>query len=121
MPKAVTPRSATSRRHNPLTDDILSSGLLRTKSTKRRNRSDEGDYENGNQYIDAKASRKILRIGQDLAEEEAAETEAGLGEVEKINSAFDFASRFDGDEQVSDDEEEHAEDQWGDEEVEEVV
>ncbi|KAN0073209.1 Bystin domain containing protein [Elaphomyces granulatus] len=120
MPKAVTPRSATSRRHNPLTDDILSGGLLRTKSTKRRSRSGEDDYENASQYIDAKASRKILRIGQDLAEEEAAEKEAGLGEAEKINSAFDFASRFDGDEQVSDDEEKYGEDQWGDEEVEEV-
>ncbi|KAL1965440.1 hypothetical protein VTN77DRAFT_5696 [Rasamsonia byssochlamydoides] len=118
MPKATTPsrNAAAARRHNPLADDILSVGHLRTKSNKRK-KSRDSDDEDGNHYIDAKLSRKILQIGQDLAEEEAAERRAALGEsAEKINSAFDFSSRFENEEQFSEDEDKFAEDQWGDEE-----
>lgn len=122
MPKATTPsRTAAARRHNPLADDILSAGHLRTKSSKRKSKSRDDDDGDGSHFIDAKTSRKILQIGQDLAEEEAAEQKAALGESsKKINSAFDFSSRFESDEQLSDDEDKFAEDQWGDEEVEEV-
>jgi essential nuclear protein 1 len=124
MPKATNPArtAAAARRHNPLADDIVSSGHLRTKSSKRKLKSGEDDDEDGNHYIDAKASRKILQIGQDLAEEEAAERRAALGDrAEKINPAFDFSSRFESGEQLSEDEDKFAEDQWGDEEVEEAV
>jgi len=128
MPKATTPRS-TSRRHNPLADDLLSSGHLRTQSSKRKSRGknsgqEDDDETGGSNFIDAKASRKILQIGQDLAEEEAAERRAELGEgSEPVNKAFDFSSRFDEDDQGSDDEDKFGEDQWGDEEevVEEAV
>jgi essential nuclear protein 1 len=126
MPKATTPsRSAAAvRRHNPLADDILATGHLRTKSGKRRPHTDDDEEATGDHFIDAKASRKILQIGQDLAEEDAAERRAALGEnTEKANSAFAFSSRFDDDEPSSDHEDKFAEDQWGDdvEEVEEVV
>lgn len=63
--------------------------------------------------MDSKASRKILKIGQELADEAE-----GENRVEKPDTAFDFESRFE------DDEEEPFEDAeaWGDEdeEVEEI-
>lgn len=126
MPKATTPRS-TARRHNPLADDILSSGHLRTTSTqsgKRKSRDDDDEAAAaGDKFIDAKASRKILQIGQDLADEEAAEHRAALGQgSESVNKAFDFSSRFDEDAQISDDEDKLGEEQWADEdEVDDAV
>jgi essential nuclear protein 1 len=61
--------------------------------------------------VDSKASRKILKIGQELADEDEAENQAS-----KPNSAFDFESRFpDGDEEQDSYEEAEA---WGDEEEE---
>jgi essential nuclear protein 1 len=111
MPKATTPVSAArqARRHNPLEEDLTASGPLKTKSGKRKSRhQDEGE-----QFVDSKASRKILRIGQELADEDAEENQ-----VQKPNTAFDFESRLDGE-----DEEEPFEDAeaWGDEEeVEEI-
>lgn len=82
------------RRHNPLEHDIeTSGGRLRTKSItgKRKSRSDEGA--NGDDYIDAKNSRKILAIAQDLADEDASERKA-IAKAVTTNSAFDFGSRF---------------------------
>lgn len=66
--------------------------------------------------MDSKASRKILKIAQDLADEDGEEGD----KVQKPNPAFEFESRFeveDDDENVYGDEE-----AWGeeDEEVEEI-
>lgn len=124
MPKAPSRSSAAARRHNPLADDILSAGHLRTQSSKKskhRSRSGE-DEENGERFVDAKLSRKILQIGQELAEEDAAEQKSSRATEGKLNSAFDFDSRFEDDERLSEDEDKFADDQWGDEEeIEEVV
>jgi essential nuclear protein 1 len=106
MPKATTPVSAArqARRHNPLEEDLTVSGPLKTKSGKRRSRHrDEGE-----QFVDSKASRKILRIGQELADEDVKENQ-----VQEPNTAFDFESRFDGDEEDEPFEDAEA---WGDEE-----
>ncbi|KAL5364628.1 Bystin-domain-containing protein [Aspergillus floccosus] len=125
MPKATTPRSAAAtRRHNPLAEDILTGGHLRTqpsKKNKRKSRAEE-DHEDGERFIDAKMSRKILQIGQELADEDEAEQNAARGQPEeKVNTAFDFESRFEDDEFLSDDDERFKDDQWEDEEeVEEV-
>lgn len=110
MPKATTPIAARQgRRHNPLEDDISATGILKNKPGKRKSR----HQEEGEQFVDSKASRKILKIGQELADEAE-----GENRVEKPNTAFDFDSRFE------DDEEEPFEDAeaWGDddEEVEEI-
>ncbi|EQL29814.1 hypothetical protein BDFG_07595 [Blastomyces dermatitidis ATCC 26199] len=111
------------RRHAPLADDILSSGHLRTKSAKRKSRPDEDE---GDQYLDSKTSRKILQIGQDLADEDAEESRIALAAAGvKRNTAFDFESRFgaEGDDGEGDeDAEKYGEDEWGDveEEIEEV-
>lgn len=116
MPKATTPiRGA--RRHNPLEDDLVATGILRTKNGKRKSRTTEDEEENEN-FVDAKASKNILRIGRELAEEEAA-----LGEQGPSKPAVDFFSydsRFpdeEGDEKTYEDEEE-----WGDDDdvVEEI-
>ncbi|KAI7969618.1 hypothetical protein EIK77_001145 [Talaromyces pinophilus] len=127
MPKATTPSRSTGRRHNPLADDILSTNQVRTSTKpgkKRSHKSANGDDDAENRkegFIDAKASRKILQIGQDLAEEEAAEQqkildEAGAGQ--QHNKAFDFSTRFgDENEYISDDEEKFEEGDWEDEDL----
>lgn len=113
MPKATTPVSAArqGRRHNPLEDDLTATGNLKVKAEKRKSRhQDEGE-----QFVDSKASRKILRMGQELAADEEEEANS----VKATNTAFDFESRLDDDEdEEAGNEEEYEE--WGDEEVEEI-
>jgi essential nuclear protein 1 len=110
------------RQHKPLAEEILNAGHLRTKSGKRKSRSDEDEKDH---YVDAKTSRRILQIGQDLAEEDETERRAAAASKEShINSAFDFDSRFGADEGSEDEEhDKYNVDEWGDEEeiVEEVV
>lgn len=111
MPKATTPVSGSrqGRRHNPLETDLTATPL-KIKGEKRKSRhQDEGD-----QFVDSKASRKILRMGQELADDDVEENS-----VQPANKAFDFESRFeDDDDEVPAQEEEYEE--WGDEEVEEI-
>lgn len=105
MPKATTPVSARQdRRHNPLEVDILATGPLKAKSGKRKSKNEDQEEK----YVDSKASRKILRIGQELADEDEENNQ-----VQKPNPAFDFSSRFDDDEEEEPFEEAEA---WGDEE-----
>ena len=109
MPKATTPVATDrqARRHNPLEHDLTAAGPLKTKSGKRKSRHQDGEEK----FVDPKASRKILRIGQELADEDEAENQ-----VQKLNPAFDFESRFEDE----DDGQEPYEDTeaWGDEEEE---
>lgn len=115
MPKATTPTSAKSqKRHNPLEQDILATGHLRTKSSKRQPKDDADEDEH---FIDSKASSKILQIGRELAEEdkEAATT------TSQRHDAFGFDSRFPP-EGGEEDDVYGDEEAWGDEdeEIEEV-
>ena len=123
MPKATSSRAAAAaRRHNPLADDITSAGHLRTQSSKkgkRRSQGDDEDGENEQRFIDAKMSRKILQIGQELAEEDAAEQKLVMDSGPRSNAAFEFDTRFD--EEPTSDDEKFENDEWVDEEVEEVV
>lgn len=124
MPKATSSRAAAAaRRHNPLADDITSAGHLRTQSSKKGkhpSQDEDEDVGNGQRFVDAKMSRKILQIGQELAEEDAAEQKLSMGAAEpKSNAAFEFDTRFE-DEPLSD-EEKIENDEWVDEEVEDVV
>lgn len=93
MSKATVPR-----RHNRLEDDITAaSGRLRTKSIigKRKSRPDEdGPNEKSDGYVDARSSRKILAIAQDLADEDAADQRAKAKAVGASPGAFGFDSRF---------------------------
>ncbi|EOO03863.1 putative rrna processing protein [Phaeoacremonium minimum UCRPA7] len=114
MPKATTPNAADRRRHNPLEADILGgTGTLRNKAPKRKSRSKEEAEEN---FVDSKASRKILRIGRELIEEDRLENPV----TEPAPSAFDSRFDFEDEEhEVFDDDNDEA---WGDEDdvVEEI-
>ena len=111
MPKATTPVAIDRhvRRHNPLEHDLTAVGPLKSKSGKRKSRHQDDEEK----FVDSKASRKILRIGQELADEDEAENQ-----VQKPNPAFDFESRFEDE----DEDEEHGPyedaEAWGDEEEE---
>ena len=112
MPKATTPVSGArqGRRHNPLDEDLTATENLKVKGEKRKSRhQDEGD-----QFVDSKASRKILRMGQELAADDEEEENA----VKTTNTAFDFESRLDDAQDEEPANEEYEE--WGDEEVEEI-
>ncbi|KAF7713534.1 Bystin family protein [Penicillium ucsense] len=124
MPKATSSRAAAAaRRHNPLADDISAVGHLRTNSTtkkgKRQSHDDGEDGETGERFVDAKMSRKILQIGQELAEEDAAEQQKlRFGGVQpKSNPAFEFDTRFEDD--MPSDDEKYENDNWVDDEEEE--
>lgn len=97
-------KTAMARRHNPLEDDITTAGgRLRTKSItgKRKSRSDENAQGDG--YIDAQSSRKILAIAQDLADEDAEDRKLAAAKPgPQSNAAFGFDSRFATDEDADD-------------------
>jgi essential nuclear protein 1 len=116
MPKTTTPIATArqERRHNPLEHDLTAIGLLKSKSGKRKSRHEDEEEK----FVDSKASRKILRIAQELADDD--ESQRSIQQGEKINAAFDLSSRLetsDGEEQYEDDG-----DVWGDEDdvVEEI-
>ncbi|KAL8726060.1 MAG: hypothetical protein Q9181_006190 [Wetmoreana brouardii] len=103
------------RRHNSLSEDIVSTGPLREKSSKKRKAKPDGEEDS---YVDSKSSRKILKIGQDLADEVQGETA-----VKTLNPAFAFESRFGDEDEPTGEGQEDDEEAWGDEEedvVEEV-
>ncbi|KAI1766221.1 Bystin-domain-containing protein [Hypoxylon sp. FL1150] len=111
MPKATTPTTVRqSRRHNPLEDDLVATGPLRAKAPKRKSKDAEEEQEG---YIDSKASKKILKIGRELAEE----NDVAPPRPPTESSAFGFDSRFDDEDDTFEDEE-----VWGDEDeiVEEI-
>ncbi|KAL6891111.1 Bystin domain-containing protein [Trichoderma longibrachiatum] len=107
MPKATTPTATRpGRRHNPLEDDVLATGILRNKPTKRKGKDVDESEET---FVDSKASKNILRIGRELMEEENADKPVQKTTVDN----FGFDSRFgeeDGEQKGYDDEE-----AWGDE------
>jgi essential nuclear protein 1 len=118
MPKATTPDARLQRRHNPLADDIVATGPLKTSKGKKRKSGSHGVDEERD-FVDTKASRKILKIGRELVDEDDAEADL---KTPGVNPAFDFDSRFGADEE---DEEEggaldDGDDAWGDEEEEEI-
>lgn len=116
MPRLKTPVGTGSRqprRHNPLEDDLVATGPLRSKSNKRKAHKDLDD---GDKFVDSKSSRKILKIGQELANEDVEETTAATP-----NSAFNFESRL-VDEPTSEEEAfQDDEEAWGDDDAVEVV
>ncbi|KAK7719471.1 snoRNA-binding rRNA-processing protein [Botryosphaeria dothidea] len=120
MPKATSAADARhARRHNPLVEDYAPSNPLKQKAGKRKKTRSETEDEQG--YVDSKASQKILRIGQDLAEEEEAELEARRPKQQ--NPAFSFDSRLQDGPESDEDEIAYGNDDeaWGDEDDEEIV
>lgn len=119
MPKATTPKAARgeARRHNPLEDDIVATGVLKTKSGKRKSKDADGETQDG--FVDPRASRNILRMGREFAEEEEA-NKPKPPTVEADNFGYD--SRFDEAKEEQDKVYADDDDAWGDEdeEVEEI-
>lgn len=111
MPRPTQP----GRRHNALEDDLLATGPLKNKAPKRKSRHEDDNEE---KFVDAKASRKILRIGQELAAEDEKEQETGTAK----NVAFDFEARFEEENQSDDGGAYEDAEAWGDEDevVEEI-
>lgn len=111
---AMSRTAQTGRRHNALENDLLATGPLKNKAPKRKSRHEE---DGGEKFVDAKASRKILRIGQELAAEDEQEQGSGVAK----NTAFDFESRLEEDD-LSDDAGQDVAEDWGDEDeiVEEI-
>ncbi|TQS33705.1 hypothetical protein Golomagni_05941 [Golovinomyces magnicellulatus] len=109
MPKASATLSTSrnSRRHNPLETDLTTTNYLKVRPPKRQLDS----HDEAENYVNSKASRRILRMGQELVEEDNQEI------VSVLKSAFDLESRLIG---------EHSEDngieyeEWGDDEDKEV-
>ena len=111
MPKATAPSNK--RRHNPLEDDLTATGPLRAKAPKRKGKSVKD--EDGDQFVDAKASRNILKISQSLIQEE--KDAAPKPPAAQAFDSFAFDSRADLDDSTNDklyDDD----DVWGDEEEE---
>ena len=106
---AQASRSARQRHQNPLEKDILASAPLRTTPKKRK--AQRRDDEEGEDYVDSRASRKILRIGQELEEEE--ERDSAL--TSKSNIAFAFESRSAKNEDQEDEAGYDDDEGWGDE------
>jgi len=122
MPKAITPTSSHKRRHNPLEDDLLATGVLKNKTAKSKRDGDACDKDAEQSYVDAKASRQILAMSRSLIEEDEVENEkkrAASGP-----SAFDYDPARFGDESDPEDARDtiDSDDAWGDEDevVEEI-
>ncbi|KAI0553693.1 Bystin-domain-containing protein [Xylaria curta] len=90
MPKATTP---TQGRRRGLEEEYLAgSGILKNRPSKSKSKSQQDeDEERENNFVDARASRKILDIGRQLAEEDAP---ARRTEPTAAASAFGFESRY---------------------------
>lgn len=119
MPKTTRSNSVarSDRRHNPLSEEYSPTAPLKQKAGKKRKSTHSEEHEQDG-YVDSKSSRRILDLGQDLAAEDDAETQAKKPLAP--NTAFTFESRFPND-VVSDEEggaelgEYDDEEAWGDE------
>ncbi|KAK4193687.1 Bystin [Podospora australis] len=116
MPKA--PVVGAKRRHNPLEDDLVATGVLKNREGRPSKRANKTQTEEKT-YVDARQSRKILDMSRDLLQEEDRPRDEEEDNEAGAPSAFEFdPSRFGG--AGSDDEEEYTngEEAWGDEEEE---
>ncbi|KAI0154931.1 Bystin-domain-containing protein [Xylariaceae sp. FL1272] len=87
MPKATTPKGA----RRALEDEYLAgAGPVRNRQPKRKSK--DGAENEKADYIDSRSSQKILQIGRELAEEDAAN--APRPPPADPSAAFGFDSRF---------------------------
>lgn len=100
------PKAPAARRARPLEDEYLAAGILRNKAPKRKSKGDDDDGRDN--FVDAKASRNILKLGRELAEE----GEAAQPKASRQVDAFGFdGSRL---EDAEDDDAFGDDDAWGD-------
>ena len=116
MPRATNSVSALSKerlRHKPLSEDLNATGLLREKLKKRKALP---SHERENSFIDSRSSRKILKISQDLVDEEHFESTKSLPKT-----AFTPGSRFEEPNDSDNESHQQEEDMWGDDDDDEPV
>lgn len=111
MPKAPKSPATRETQRSALHEEYAPSNPYKQKAAKTRKRSEN----DGEGFVDSKSSRKILELGQELADEAASENRPQR--PPRGNPAFDFDTRLDDLEEPSQNDDEEA---WGDEE-EEVV
>ncbi|KAI0972771.1 Bystin-domain-containing protein [Xylaria arbuscula] len=110
MPKATTPTSG--RRRGLEEEYLVGSGLLKNRPSKSKSKSQQDeDEERDNGFIDARASRKILDIGRQLAEEDAPARRSEPDTTAAAAAAFGFDSRYESEGQDGPFEEEET---WAD-------
>ena len=125
MPKAgvPSPDARRERRHNPLSEEYSPTAPAKERISKKRKSTYSKEHEEDG-FVDSKASRRILDLGQDLAAEDAAEQQAKRTPVTGSAFTFDNPFRQDGlsdDDSNADQGEYDDEETWGsEEEVEEV-
>lgn len=118
MPKALPPSSGGRQvhRHNPLSEEYAPTEALKQKAAKKR-KSVQGEA-GEKDFVDSKASQKILKIGQSLVDDEESEQRS-----KTPSTAFGLDSRFQQDNEFGPgtsgfDEDEDEEEAWGDEDEE---
>ena len=84
------PKAAPRPRHNPLSEDYIATDVV--KPSRNKKRKSVSNEEDGEAFIDAQASRKILKIGRDLVDEDEAERKEK--NVIPTTTAFELESRF---------------------------
>ena len=99
------------RHQKPLAEDLVTAGLLRTRSKKRKAYRED---DTGDNFIDSKSSRKILKIGQELVNEDQQ-----VASPPAPYTPFTYESRFGASDSDSEPLHDDAE-EWGDEENEVV-
>lgn len=123
-------RSAAPKHANSLANELIAGDLPRPKQRKRKSLHDEDDATNAtNQdrgYVDAKSSRKILKLGQDLADEEEQSQNKSTAGADRRRAAFEprlpAANELEDDEAEEDDAGKWDDDEaWGDEDDVEQV
>ncbi|KAF2719755.1 Bystin-domain-containing protein [Polychaeton citri CBS 116435] len=82
------------RRHNPLSEEYAPTAPLKQKAGKKRKSQDIGEGAEDT-YVDSKASRRILDLGQGLAAEDEAERNASRPQRARDESASLFQLRDD--------------------------
>lgn len=108
MPTTTLSSGTAQYRHqNTLEGDLVATAPLRTKSKKRKANKDD----TGENFIDAKASRKILKIGQELEEEDQEARRTA-----PVSNAFTFESRAPDSSDADEGAQYDDDDAWGDEE-----
>ncbi|KAI0470255.1 Bystin-domain-containing protein, partial [Xylaria cf. heliscus] len=89
MPKATTPTQG--RRRGLEEEYLVGSGILKNRPSKSKSKSQrDEEEERENNFVDARASRKILDIGRQLAEEDAPARRT----QPTTTTAFGFESRY---------------------------
>lgn len=85
-------------------NDILATGILKSKPSKDKKRDEDKDN-----FVDSKASKQILRLGRELADEDAQRSAAENPAVNAVKSAFDVdtARRFGFDDEEEENRFEH--------------